>query len=132
MSINPRRVAGGKVVYDVRLRTPDGRQYKRTFRTKREAELFEASDRTERNRGGWVDPSAGWSWTLAQSDPSALAVTMTNGTRTFEFTAATTADGNVAAAVDEPIVTAASAGNGGGHHDDEDEHDEYEGGEDDD
>jgi hypothetical protein len=80
----------------------------------------------------WVDPSAGWSWTLAQSDPSALAVTMTNGTRTFEFTAATTADGNVAAAVDEPIVTAASAGNGGGHHDDEDEHDEYEGGEDDD
>lgn len=59
MSINPRRVAGGKVVYDVRLRTPDGRQYKRTFRTKREAELFEASDRTERSRGGWVDPAAG-------------------------------------------------------------------------
>jgi hypothetical protein len=52
------RVDGGKVVY-VRLRTPQGRQYKRTFRTKREAELFEANERTERSRGAWVDPAAG-------------------------------------------------------------------------
>lgn len=59
MSIHARRLAGGKVVYDVRLRTPDGRQYKRTFSTKRDAELFDATDRTERSRGGWVDPAAG-------------------------------------------------------------------------
>ena len=37
MSIHARRLAGGKVVYDVRLRTPDGRQYKRSFATKRDA-----------------------------------------------------------------------------------------------
>jgi len=34
MSINGRKVAGGKTVYDVRLRDPDGRAYKRTFRAK--------------------------------------------------------------------------------------------------
>jgi hypothetical protein len=81
-----------------------------------------------------VAPAAGWSWTLAQSDPTALLVTMTNGTRTFEFTATTTADGNIAASVNEPIVTPAPATNTGGYHDDddEDEHEEYEGGEDDD
>lgn len=59
MSINARRLGSGRVVYDVRLRTPEGRPYKRTFRTKREAELFAASDRTARSRGGWVDPAAG-------------------------------------------------------------------------
>ena len=81
-----------------------------------------------------VAPAAGWSWTLAQSDPTALLVTMTNGTRTFEFTATTTADGNIAASVNEPIVTPAPATNTGGYHDDDDadEHEEYEGGEDDD
>jgi hypothetical protein len=66
-------------------------------------------------------------------------VTMTNGTRTFEFTATTTADGNIAASVNEPIVTPAPAvSNSGGHDDGEhddgehDGHQEYEGGEDDD
>ena len=66
-------------------------------------------------------PAAGCSWTLAQGDPTALLVTMTNGTRTFEFTATTTADGNIAASVNEPIVTPAPATNTGGYHDD-DEH----------
>jgi hypothetical protein len=33
---------GRSTVYDVRLRTPDGRQYKRSFRTRKEAETFEA------------------------------------------------------------------------------------------
>ena len=42
MSINPRRHADGRTVYDVRLRDPMGRNYKRTFRTKREAENFAA------------------------------------------------------------------------------------------
>ncbi len=80
-----------------------------------------------------VTPAAGWSWTLTQSDPTALMVTMTNGTRTFEFTATATADGNIAASVNEPIVAAAPANsnsNGGGYQDDD--HAQYEGGEDDD
>lgn len=59
MSINARRLKSGKVVYDVRLRTPEGRPYKRTFSTKREAETFEANERTDRHRGAWVDPHAG-------------------------------------------------------------------------
>jgi hypothetical protein len=87
-----------------------------------------------------VIPSAGWTWALAQSDPTTLIVTMTNGTRTIEFTATTTAEGNIAASVSEPIETAAPANSGGGHWADDDDHDddheeheqEYEGGEDDD
>jgi hypothetical protein len=59
VSVNIRRVSGGKVVYDVRLRAPDGSQYKRSFDTKREAVLFEAEERSARARGGWVDPRAG-------------------------------------------------------------------------
>jgi hypothetical protein len=46
----------GKKVYDVRLRTPDGRVYNRTFATKKAAEAFEDSEKTDRRRGGWVDP----------------------------------------------------------------------------
>ncbi|MCW2750497.1 MAG: sle [Aeromicrobium sp.] len=59
MSIASRRLAGGKTVYDVRLRAPDGSAYKRTFPTKREALLFEAEERSAKARGGWVDPRAG-------------------------------------------------------------------------
>ena len=92
-----------------------------------------------------VSPAAGWSWTLTQTGPTQLMVTMTNGARTLEFMAATTADGIIAANVNEPIVTPAPAptvatGNSGGgsYDDDENEHEgdehegEYEGGEDDD
>jgi integrase len=56
MSIEARKLSSGKTVYDVRLRDPDGRAYKRTFRTKREAEAFEAAERTDRARGAWIDP----------------------------------------------------------------------------
>ena len=56
MSIGARKLRSGKTVYDVRLRDPDGRAYKRTFRTKREAEAFEAAERTDRARGTWIDP----------------------------------------------------------------------------
>ncbi|MDP9387291.1 MAG: site-specific integrase [Actinomycetota bacterium] len=55
MSIHARKTARG-VRYDVRLRDPAGRLYKRTFRTKREAETFEARERADRSRGSWVDP----------------------------------------------------------------------------
>jgi hypothetical protein len=42
----------GKKVYDVRLRTPDGRVYNRTFATKKAAEAFEEAEKTDRRRGG--------------------------------------------------------------------------------
>ena len=81
-----------------------------------------------------VTPAAGWTWSLTQTGPTELMVTMTDGVRTLEFVAATTADGNIAASVNEPIVTPAPpAANTGGYDDDEDDDDEeYEGGEDDD
>lgn len=55
MSIRRRKTAKG-VRYDVRLRDPSGKEYCRTFRTKREAETFEATERASRARGGWIDP----------------------------------------------------------------------------
>lgn len=56
MSIDARKLKNGKTVYDVRLRTPDGHQYKRTFRTKREAETFEARELADQSRATWIDP----------------------------------------------------------------------------
>lgn len=44
------------VRYDVRLRDPQGREYSRTFATKRRAEDFENTERADRLRGAWVDP----------------------------------------------------------------------------
>lgn len=55
MSINVRQTAKGPR-YDVRLRTPDGRQYKRSFRTRKEAETVEAREIADQSRGGWIDP----------------------------------------------------------------------------
>ncbi|MFN8023387.1 MAG: hypothetical protein U0Q03_17805 [Acidimicrobiales bacterium] len=82
-----------------------------------------------------VTPSSGWSWTSTQSAPTTLLVTMTDGSRTFEFTATSAADGTIAADVVEPVVTPAAPVAQGGHGDDGHEggeHEEYEGGEDDD
>lgn len=59
MSVHSRRLADGRVVYDVRLRGPSGRQYKRTFRTKAEAVNFAAEERSARTKGTWVDPLEG-------------------------------------------------------------------------
>lgn len=50
------RKRDGRRVYDVRIRDAKGREYSRTFATKKEAEAFEAAERTARNRGTWVDP----------------------------------------------------------------------------
>jgi integrase len=55
MSVNRRMTKRG-VVYDVRLRTTDGRSYKRSFGTRRAAEVFEARERADRSRGTWLDP----------------------------------------------------------------------------
>ncbi len=59
MSINPRRLRDGRVVYDVRLRGPAGTQYKRSFRTKAEAADFVAEERSTMGKGTWVDPREG-------------------------------------------------------------------------
>ena len=59
MSIERRETATGGVRWDVRLRRPDGSAYKRTFRTKKEAERFQATELADKSRGTWVDPQAG-------------------------------------------------------------------------
>jgi integrase len=59
VSIQARRLTDGKTVYDVRLRTPAGRAFKRTYRTKRQAQAFQATDRADRLRGSWIAPDAG-------------------------------------------------------------------------
>jgi len=55
MSIHPCRTARGRV-YDVRYRGPDGRQFSRTFLTKRDALEFEAQQRSAKSHGTWIDP----------------------------------------------------------------------------
>jgi hypothetical protein len=57
MSVNPRRrKRDGRTVYDVRLRDPSGRPYKRTFLTRRAAEAFQVKELSDRSRGAWIDP----------------------------------------------------------------------------
>lgn len=74
MSIEARQTAKG-VRYDVRLRTPDGRQYKRSFSTRKGAETFQARELADRSRGGWVDPKqssitvAQWASEWLESNP---------------------------------------------------------------
>ena len=55
MAIIQRKTNKG-VRWDAKLRDPHGRQYSRTFRTKKEAVAFETSEMASRNRGGWIDP----------------------------------------------------------------------------
>ncbi|MFP5372953.1 MAG: tyrosine-type recombinase/integrase, partial [Actinomycetes bacterium] len=74
MSINRRTTRKG-VRYDVRLRDPSGRVYTRTFRTRREAETFEARERADRSRSAWIDPRrsditfGAWAAEWLASDP---------------------------------------------------------------
>jgi integrase len=56
MSVQLRWTKAGARRYDVRLRDPSGKTYTRTFRTRREAETFEADERASRRRGNWLDP----------------------------------------------------------------------------
>jgi hypothetical protein len=80
-----------------------------------------------------VNPSTGWTWSLAQPGPDQLTVTFTDGVRTLEFVATATSEGNIGASVNEPIVQPSPAPTVGGQHDDDDDgHEEYEGGGDDD
>ena len=59
----PQQHAAGRTMHrvrslgdEVRLRAPDGQNYKRTFSTKRDAEAFEAEERSDRRRGTCLDP----------------------------------------------------------------------------
>jgi integrase len=59
MSIHTRRLRTGRTSYDVKLRAPDGRQYGRTFRTRKEAEAYQSTERAAHLAGSWIDPEAG-------------------------------------------------------------------------
>ncbi len=59
MSIKNRRTSTGDCRYDVRLRRPDGTTCTRTFRTRKQADVYERAERNARDRGSWTDPGAG-------------------------------------------------------------------------
>lgn len=75
MSVQRRETKAG-VRYDVRLRDPAGHVYTRTFRTKREAQTFEARELADRSRSAWVDPRRSdvtfglWAKEWLSSDPA--------------------------------------------------------------
>ena len=54
MSIHKRAVKNG-YRYDVKIRRPDGPQYQNSFKTKREAEIFEAQEKSALSQGSWLD-----------------------------------------------------------------------------
>lgn len=59
MSVERRHTKSGGTRYDVRLRSPDGKQLKRSFRTRREADRYEREELRKLDRGTWTDPSGG-------------------------------------------------------------------------
>lgn len=59
MSVEKRPSKRHGHVYEVRLRDPRGREYSRSFRTRREATAYEAQQRADRSRGSWIDPRGG-------------------------------------------------------------------------
>ena len=59
MSVEKRPSKRHGHVYEVRLRDPRGREYSRSFRTRREATAFEVQQRADRSRGSWIDPRGG-------------------------------------------------------------------------
>lgn len=54
--IETKRTAHDERRYEVRLRTPDGKERSKTFRTKKQAETYEATQKADRARGTWIDP----------------------------------------------------------------------------
>ena len=59
MSIHKRVLRSGQTRYDSKLRAPDGTQFSKSFRTKKEAVDYEATQRSARAQGEWFDPKAG-------------------------------------------------------------------------
>ena len=76
MSIEARTTRSGERRYEVRLRRPDGREYSRTFRTRKDAERYQATERADQSRGSWIDPRGGattfgaWATEWLASDPA--------------------------------------------------------------
>lgn len=75
MSIETRTNEKGERRYEVRLRDPTGREYSKTFRTRKDAERYDATERADRARGRWLDPRTGavtfaaWAGEWLASDP---------------------------------------------------------------
>lgn len=60
MSIHTKhRKRDGRAIYEVRLRDASGREYARTFPTKKAADAWQAQQRADRSRGLWIDPRLG-------------------------------------------------------------------------
>ena len=59
MSIHAKRLKNGRASYEVKLRGLNGRQYSRSFRTRKEAEAFEVQERANEVQRTWIDPTAG-------------------------------------------------------------------------
>lgn len=57
--IRVRQLASGEQRYDVRLRTPTGRDVSRTFDRRRDAERWQRDQLADRDRGLWVDAQLG-------------------------------------------------------------------------
>ena len=54
MSIHETRTKSG-TKYQVKLRTPDGRQYSKTFSNKTQAKAYQTSELNALNTGAWID-----------------------------------------------------------------------------
>jgi integrase len=76
MSIEVRVTGRGERRYEVRLRDPAGHEYSKSFRTRREAERYEATERADKARGSWLDPRGGdilvrdWAALWLESNPA--------------------------------------------------------------
>ena len=78
-----RRVTKAGVRYDIRYRSPSGRQLRKSFTRRVDAERFRASIHTDLARGDWIDPNLGkmtlrewvdqWRSTAVGTRPSAVA-----------------------------------------------------------
>lgn len=56
MSIHRRKLSNGKIVYDLRYRSQDGTQHKKTFDIKRQALQYEANLKIDQLNGTWINP----------------------------------------------------------------------------
>ena len=57
--ISKRKTEGGETRYDVRYRSPNGRELNRTFRTRKDADRFARDVEGAKDRGMFVDPRQG-------------------------------------------------------------------------
>ncbi|MFN0088654.1 MAG: tyrosine-type recombinase/integrase [Acidimicrobiales bacterium] len=65
MSVAKRITARGEVRWDARVRAPDGKERSRTFSTRKAAMAWERAQRSAKDAGTWLDPSAGRRITVA-------------------------------------------------------------------